>query len=101
LDEIPPGFTWDQRKAHENTRKHDVSFVAAAGVFDDPAGLLEADPVHSEDEERRRLIGRSSQGLVLLIVFVERRDTIRIISARLARRSERIRYEQEAHKRGY
>jgi len=101
LDEIPPGFTWDQRKARDNTRKHGVSFAAAAGVFDDPAALLEADPVHSDDEERLRLIGRSSQGLVLLIVFVERRDTIRIISARLARRSERIRYEQEAHKRGY
>jgi uncharacterized DUF497 family protein len=101
LDDSPRGFTWDGRKARDNALKHGVSFEVATSVFDDAAGLVETDPVHSQHEVRERMIGRSRTGAVLVVVFTARADTIRIISARLARRSERIRYEAEARRRGY
>ena len=101
LDDRPLGFGWDHDKARANARKHGVSFGEATTAFDDPAALLEADSAHSEGEERQRLIGRSIPGQVMVVVFVERPGTIRIISARLARRSEWNRYEQEAHERGF
>lgn len=101
MDDFAPGFSWDWRKADENARKHGVSFELAATVFDDAAALVEADAMHAQDEARHRMIGRSSGGAVLVVVFTERGDTIRIISARLARRSERIRYEAETRRRGF
>ncbi|MDI6790549.1 MAG: BrnT family toxin [Thermodesulfobacteriota bacterium] len=50
--------------------------------------------LHSGDEERLVLIGRSMQGRLLVIVHTERGDRIRIISARLATKKERVRYEE-------
>jgi len=54
-----------------------------------------ADPDHSDDEDRFVLLGLSSQ-LRLLVVchcYREQPETIRIISARKADRSERREYE--------
>ena len=45
-------------------------------------------------KERVVLIGRTWRDLVVLVVHVERRGTIRIISARQATRSERLIYEE-------
>ncbi|MEX0629474.1 MAG: BrnT family toxin [Chloroflexota bacterium] len=101
MDDFPPGFTWDRRKARDNKRKHGVSFEAAASVFDDSAALLEGDLFHSRDEGRDRLVGRTDRGIAVVVAFTVRGDTIRIISARLARRSERLRYEAEARRRGF
>jgi len=42
------------------------------------------------------MMGHSDQGRLLLIVFTERADRIRIISAREATRRERHGYEEES-----
>jgi len=47
------------------------------------------------EEERRRVIGRMGP-LILTVVFTDRDDRRRIISARRASRHERARYEQRA-----
>ena len=72
----------------------DISFDEASTVFRDPLSQTIDDPLHSEDEERFVLIGRSIQGRLLVIVHTERADRIRIISARLATNKERFRYEE-------
>jgi uncharacterized DUF497 family protein len=52
------------------------------------------DPLHSEYEERFVLIGQSIQGRLLVIVHTIRWARVRIISARLATKKERLRYEE-------
>jgi uncharacterized DUF497 family protein len=83
------GFSWDPRKAASNERKHGVSFV-----FGDPLSLTVPDPEHSESENRFLVLGLSANSRLLVVAHVERGDDIRLISARLASRRERIEYEE-------
>jgi uncharacterized DUF497 family protein len=87
-------FEWDQKKAASNLRKHGVSFEEAATAFGDPLSLTIPDPDHSLDEDRYVLIGESQMERLLVVAHTERSDTIRIISARLATRGERVSYEE-------
>ena len=87
-------FEWDARKAATNLRKHGVSFEEARTAFADPLGRIVDDPRHSIDEEREVLVGSSERGRLVAVMFTERADTIRVISARLATRQERSDYEE-------
>lgn len=88
-------FEWDASKARDNIAKHGgVTFEEAATVFEDPFSLTIPDPQHSEHEDRFVLLGLSERQRLLVVVHTERSDTIRIISARLATRYERSKYEQ-------
>jgi uncharacterized DUF497 family protein len=87
-------FEWDKRKATSNLRKHDVSFQEAATVFGDPLSLTVVDTSAAAREARFVTIGQSGQGQTLVVVHVDHGDTIRLISARLATRSERRTYEE-------
>jgi uncharacterized DUF497 family protein len=82
-------FSWDDRKARVNSKKHGVTFREAATVFADPLARIYDDPDHSDDEQRFLLVGHSFAGRVLLVVHAENPDMIRIISAPRARPSER------------
>lgn len=86
-------FTWDEAKAVENVRKHSVTFEEAATVFVDPLSRVYDDPDHSVGEQRFLLVGASLEFRLLVVVHVERRDTLRIISARPATPKERKGYE--------
>lgn len=90
-------FSWDARKALRNGRKHAVSFEEASTVFSDPDALDWDDLEHSETESRRKRLGFSLMGRVLLVVYSWRisnhgTETIRIISARQATSKERKAY---------
>lgn len=87
-------FTWDPAKAASNRRRHGVSFEEAQTAFSDEAAILIEDPDHSASEERFILLGLSALTRLLVVVHVyrERDDTIRLISARKATRSERTQY---------
>lgn len=86
-------FEWDSRKAAANARKHGVTFTEACAVFGDPLARIHDDPDHSS-ENREIIVGRGSKGVLLLVCFVERSDSIRIISARQTTASERHDYEE-------
>jgi uncharacterized protein len=88
-------FDWDQKKAQRNVRKHRLSFEEAATVFYDPLSATFDDPDHSEEESRFITIGYSSQNRLCVVVHAERKDILRIISARPATAQERKRYEEE------
>jgi uncharacterized protein len=88
-------FDWDEPKAKQNFEKHRVSFAEAETVFDDPLARIDDDPDHSSEERREIIFARSAAGRLLLVSFVQRGETIRIISARTADKQERRRYEEE------
>jgi uncharacterized DUF497 family protein len=86
-------FEWDDSKARQNQSRHGISFEAAMTAFDDPPQLRSADVVHSTPrEEREILIGRMDNGVVVTIVFTQREEVYRLISARRAERKEKILY---------
>ena len=87
-------FEWDPRKAAANERKHRVTFDEAATAFADPFGVVVDDPRHSVDEVRVALLGHSTSNRLLAVMFTERGDRIRLISARKATRREHRHYEE-------
>jgi uncharacterized protein len=87
-------FEWDERKAVSNFSKHGVSFEEAETVFEDPLYVDFYDPDHSQDEERYLIIGISKQARLLIVSYTERRNSIRLISAREVTRVEREIYEE-------
>jgi hypothetical protein len=86
-------FEWDPRKAARNRAKHGVSFEEASSVFGDPLGWIVEDPRHSVGERRQVLLGSSERRRLLAVMFTEREEAIRVISARKATRQERKNYE--------
>jgi hypothetical protein len=87
-------FEWDKKKAASNLRKHGVSFEEASTALRDNFSATGHDPDHSEDEDRFVTLGISLTGRLLAVAHTERGNNIRIISARLATKSERQIYEQ-------
>ncbi|MFN5864290.1 MAG: BrnT family toxin [Pseudanabaena sp.] len=86
-------YEWDENKATKNLAKHGVSFTEAKTIFDDPMYVDFYDLDHSEDEERYLIVGESNRGRLLIVSYTERRELIRIISAREVTKSEREAYE--------
>lgn len=87
-------FEWDENKNAINKQKHKISFETAAYVFEDPNYIEMYDFEHSIEEDRFIAIGMV--GDILFVVFTERKENIRIISARLATDEERrLYYDQD------
>jgi hypothetical protein len=87
-------FEWDDQKAASNLKKHGVSFDEAVSVFADNLALTFSDTDHFESEDRSRTYGISNKGRLLVVVHTERRNNVRIISARKATRYEKSIYDQ-------
>jgi hypothetical protein len=85
---------WDPKKAKLNLRKHRVSFEEAATALSDPMAATGADPDHSITEERYVTFGVSERGRLLVVAHTDEKETIRIISARIASKGERELYEE-------
>ena len=83
-------FEWDDEKNAENIRKHGIDFDDAILVFNDRYYVEFYDAAHSIDEDRYNVIGMVDD--VLFVVYTERKQRIRIISARLATPMERRLY---------
>jgi uncharacterized DUF497 family protein len=83
-------FSWDERKAVQNARKHQVFFEEAMSVFLDENAVEFFDPDHSEKEDRFLLLGMSWRLRLLAVHYTVREQgrRIRIISARKATKNE-------------
>jgi uncharacterized DUF497 family protein len=91
---LQPGndFEWDEAKNEANISKHGISFVAAVTIFD--AGYLEYEDKRQDyGEARVRVVGVVANRLVT-VICTQRGASVRIISARRARRDERRDYRQ-------
>ena len=83
-------FEWDSEKAILNWQKHGITFDTAAKVFVDENRIERYDLNHSNDEDRYITIGRVRE--VLFVVYTERLEKTRLISARRATAEERRDY---------
>ena len=84
---------WDDDKNETNKREHEgLSFELAQFVFADPNRIERMDQSENNisGEERWQTLGKA--GKVLFVVYTERREKKRIISARLANKAERKSY---------
>lgn len=86
-------FEWDENKARKNLRNHHVDFATAIRVFYDPDRLEFYDARHSDEEDRYTVIGMADS--ILFVVYTQRVNRVRIISARLA-----TKWEQEVYLNG-
>lgn len=86
-------YEWDPRKAAANLAKHSVDFADAVVALEDPLAATVPDP-DSHLEERFLTLGTDALGRLLLVVWTNRGDSIRLISARAATQRERRFYEE-------
>lgn len=85
-------FEWDEEKNKENIRKHELDFADAWEIFDAPM-LSQLDT--REDYGEARSIGVGFlRNFVVVVVYTEAEDVIRIISLRKALKHERTRFEE-------
>ena len=85
-------FKYDPAKAATNLKKHGVSFADAEGVLEDPLAITIEDP-DAQGEQRFISIGPGSAGELLVVIYTERGEDYRLISARRTTRKERNQYE--------
>lgn len=89
-------FVWDSDKEEINFRKHGITFKTAARVFDDELRIELPDVTHSKGEDRYITIGLVHK--ILTVVYCDRineatgNPDIRLISARLATKTEQMIY---------
>ena len=88
-------FEWDDEKNINNQKKHDgISFEIAVRVFLDDKRLERFDEEHPTlEEERWNVLGLVEK--VLFVAYTERKDNIRIISARKATKQEAEEYYRD------
>lgn len=91
-------FEWNSAKDLANQRKHGVAFDEAKSVFFDEYAVQFYDEGHSEEEDRFIMLGMSNESRVLIVCHCERNqgNTIRIISARKATKTESSYYPKGA-----
>jgi len=82
-------FEWDETKNQSNQKKHKISFEDASDIFNDENRLT----YESKNSEEKRFltIGKAFQAIIA-VVYTSRNLAYRIISARRARKKERIEY---------
>ena len=89
-------FEWDEDKNQLNLKKHGIDFETAMFVFNDLRRIEIYDFEHSINEDRYNTIGMVND--VLFVVYTERKENIRLISARLATQTERsIYYDTDSY----
>ncbi|MBR1647734.1 MAG: BrnT family toxin [Selenomonadaceae bacterium] len=81
---------WDDNKAELNWKKHKIYFEDAAYVFLDENRIDYYDELHSDYEERWKVIGKVRN--ILAVIYTERGEKLRLISARYANNDEEEEY---------
>ena len=84
---------FDPKKNEANIAKHGVSLSEADGVLLDPLALTVEDD-SADAEVRYVTVGLNSMGTLMVVVWAERDDDVRLISARKAEPKERRAYEE-------
>ena len=83
------GFEWDQANIDKNWKRHKVYWRECEEVFINLPLLASLDKIHSPQEIRFRVLGKTNDNRKMFIVFTVRNNKIRIISARDQSRKEK------------
>ena len=83
-------FEWDENKNQINIEKHSIDFNDAKDIFQN-ARVTAIDNRRDYGETRKISIGKIDNR-VCIVVYTERKDVVRIISARKANQRERRKY---------
>ena len=84
-------FEWDDAKDQSNRAKHGLSFEEAKDIFADPDLLILEVSREQDGEVRFKAIG-SIHGRLFVVVFTQRGQMKRVISARRTNRREERAY---------
>lgn len=90
--EIVSGFDWDEGNLYKNEKKHGIKWQIIEEIFFNEPLLILEDSKHSEKECRCFALGQTDDLQMLFVVFTIRENQIRVISARIMNKKERIRY---------
>ena len=90
-------FDWDNYNINKNWLKHNVTPKECEEVFFDKNNKMLSDALHSDNEKRFIIVGRTFKKRLLFVAFIVRRNEIRIISARDIKKKKEIKlYEKRA-----
>ncbi|HLZ14961.1 MAG TPA: BrnT family toxin [Candidatus Saccharimonadales bacterium] len=92
----PLQFDWNAGNSGKNKRSHNVEDWECEEVFFDPQKIMLKDKLHSGQEERFILLGKTRQERLLYLVFTIRNGKIRIISARDVTKKKEIELYEKA-----
>jgi hypothetical protein len=87
-------YEWDEAKRLTNIEDHEIDFVDAQEIFDGDIVVVEDDDRFDYGERRFLALGLMN-GEVIAVVYTERGDNLRLISARKASKHEEKRYFEE------
>jgi len=91
----PIEFEWDKGNIDKNFIKHKVTNKEIEEVFFCNHRFIFKDRLHSQKEERLRVFGATRSTRKLLVVFTQRKERIRVISARDMNKKETKFYEKK------
>lgn len=89
-DVLSGQFEWDSDKNRINQDKHRIAFEDAKTLFDEPHLRL----LCANHDERRWIALGPVDGRLIAVIYTERENRIRLISARATRKSERKIYQE-------
>lgn len=92
------GFEWDKGNLDKSYQKHGITPNQAEEIFLDKNLKVIRDIKHSQGEKRLIALGKSFAQKILFVVFIIRKNKVRIISARKANQKERKKYVQKTEK---
>ncbi|MGZ8438702.1 MAG: BrnT family toxin [Candidatus Limnocylindrales bacterium] len=85
-------YKWDPGKARINVHKHGITFEEADSAVSSPLAAWSADIRIRDRDVRRRVVGWSSEGRLLVVIVSVSDQRPAIISARRATKRERDAY---------
>ncbi len=89
-------FGWVENKNVSNFEKHHIRFENVTAVFDDPQRLTSPDLRLDYGEDRFKTVGEIYGSVAVSVIFTVREHKIRLISARIASKNERLEYINES-----
>ena len=90
----PFKFIWDKGNKEKNWKRHNITNKESEEAFFDKNKKIFKDKLHSNKEERFRIVGKTKKKKLLFIAFTIRLGKIRIISERKINKKEIYLYEK-------
>ena len=88
------GFEWDEGNIHKNEKKHGLKWTTIEEVFFNEPLLIVEDFKHSLGKCRCVALGQNDYKELITVIFTIRDNHIRVISARVMSKKEKVIYEK-------